>query len=71
MGEPVTLYRANGESVTVYTNSAREARLVTGEWFATEAEAQSHAAPQPPAPEPEPEPAPTKTKRPVKGKAGQ
>ena len=71
MGEPVTLYRANGDSVTVYTNNAREARLVTGEWFATEAEAQSHAAPQPPAPEPEPEPAPPKTKRPVRGKAGQ
>ena len=66
MGEPVTLYRANGESVTVYTPSARASRLATGQWFTTAAEAQSKAAPVEEAAAPEEE-AP-KAKRPAKGK---
>jgi len=66
MSEPVTLYSIDGESVTVYTPSARASRLATGQWFTTAAEAQSKAAPVEEAAAPEEE-AP-KAKRPAKGK---
>ena len=39
MGEPVTLYNANGEAVTVYTRSQAETMLGGGEWYATAADA--------------------------------
>ena len=39
MGEPIRLYKPDGEVITVYTRSQAATMLAAGEWYASEADA--------------------------------
>jgi len=73
MSEPITLYDAEGNTITVYTRSQVEALLRSGAWYVTADDAKTGAAveeaaqPAPAVEESAPAPsAPTKaTKRPA------
>ncbi len=44
MGEPIRLYKPDGEVITVYTRSQAATMLAGGEWFNTPAEAEATKA---------------------------
>ena len=41
MGEPIRLYKPDGEVITVYTRSQAATMLAAGQWYASEADAEA------------------------------
>ena len=50
MGEPIRLYSADGEVITVYTRSQAATMLAGGEWYASEADASAGKVREEPTP---------------------
>ena len=50
MGEPIRLYKPDGEVITVYTRSQAATMLAAGEWYASEADASAGKVREEPTP---------------------
>ena len=50
MGEPIRLYKPDGEVITVYTRSQAATMLAGGEWYASEADASAGKVREEPTP---------------------
>ena len=50
MGEPIKLYKQDGEVITVYTRSQAATMLAGGEWYASEADASAGKVREEPTP---------------------
>lgn len=50
MGEPIRLYKPDGEVITVYTRSQAATMLAGGEWYASEADANAGKVREEPTP---------------------